>query len=479
MKRLLYTLLSLILVTFVGCKKDSETGSITIDNAGLYVENFGESISTTFTSSNVSKVYVQYAPEGWQIDVSMETRTITATAPSKTNSSAELIGGVILAGTVADNNTVFELFDVGKVDFIELDDIQANSMILAQPGVFCTFNPNRRGESTDEVATKASDCELLWATSDFPIKHIQMKGDRIGFFVNIDTEDIDDDYNKADLIPGNAVVSALSASGTTLWSWHIWVTERAISEVDINGVTFMDRNLGAQINSNVDSDTTAETDYTDSIMASYGLYYQWGRKDPFIYPYTYDMGGNYNGLTYNADGSYLYFLFDPSSANTGTISYSTLNPRVFLAGDDASNYDWLYGTSESSLWDNNGTKSIYDPSPKGWRVPSAADLAAIGDPTPGEVTVESYGAELGGELFMALGRRIYLDGALQNFAPGDRYQPWSGYYWSRETTTDNENGAHQATALHFYRDQDSAEVIVNRAAPLYRSTGAQIRCVKM
>ena len=66
---------------------------------------------------------------------------------------------------------------------------------------------------------------------------------------------------------GNALV-ALMQDGKVVWSWHVWVTDAPQTMTYGNGTVFMDRNLGAA------GTTAGGTD-------AYGMYYQWGRKDPF------------------------------------------------------------------------------------------------------------------------------------------------------------------------------------------------------
>ncbi len=53
------------------------------------------------------------------------------------------------------------------------------------------------------------------------------------------------------------------------WSWHIWRTDAPAEKEAAAGCTILDRNLGA-------------TSVTPGDVSSYGLYYQWGRKDPFV-----------------------------------------------------------------------------------------------------------------------------------------------------------------------------------------------------
>ena len=155
---------------------------------------------------------------------------------------------------------------------------------------------------------------------------------------------------------GNAVIAVKDASGNILWSWHIWMPEELpIDQLYKNGAgIMMDRNLGATKNIKRDSH-------------SYGLLYQWGRKDPFLAPST------------------LYYVSPPIKAastitwpapmgcneNTGTIEYTIANPTTFIKSTEANNYDWLYNTGSAIFtkrWSR--VKSIYDPCPPGYRVAS-------------------------------------------------------------------------------------------------------------
>ena len=73
---------------------------------------------------------------------------------------------------------------------------------------------------------------------------------------------------------GNAVIGLFNASGVCIWSWHIWAVNYdplSTARTYSTGAVFMDRNLGAETTSAYDVKTK-------------GLYYQWDRKDPFIYP---------------------------------------------------------------------------------------------------------------------------------------------------------------------------------------------------
>ena len=156
---------------------------------------------------------------------------------------------------------------------------------------------------------------------------------------------------------GNAVIAAKDASGTILWSWHIWFTDQPKRQTYFNNAgTMMDRNLGA-------------TSATPGDVGALGLLYQWGRKDPFL-------GSSSISSSILAKSTITWPSVVLSNSTNGTISYATANPTTFIDTINI-NLDWYY--SDSSLTDNTRwttneiAKSIYDPCPAGWRVPDGDD----------------------------------------------------------------------------------------------------------
>lgn len=130
---------------------------------------------------------------------------------------------------------------------------------------------------------------------------------------------------------GNALVALTDETGSILWSWHLWITDYnpEIQHIDfLGGVILQDRYLGA------------------FSPQSYGLYYQWGRKDPFLQQHRW----SYEGVIANEE--------------TGKISYSINHPDVYISRSDLTRWDWNY--EHTAQWSTN--KTIYDPCPPGWKV---------------------------------------------------------------------------------------------------------------
>ena len=152
---------------------------------------------------------------------------------------------------------------------------------------------------------------------------------------------------------GNVVVGVKkkgAGNDAYLWSWHLWITE----EPQLVG-GFMDRNLGAISATPSDGDKT------------YGLYYQFGRKDPFTGDIDrYDINGTSIGKTTVTSGKV-------------TFAKAMQTPAVFYTYGNSSTYDWASPNNYTSKKWNNITdadgKSLFDPSPKGWRLPNRENFS--------------------------------------------------------------------------------------------------------
>ena len=213
---------------------------------------------------------------------------------------------------------------------------------------------------------------LLWQDTEQPIEHVELVQ---GFIrLRLDSRTTADDVKS-----GNAIIAAYDADSNIVWTWHIWVCD-SISDVTINNVTIMDKNLGA-----VWTPTSRNTavDNGDEALKTYGLYYQWGRKDPSPGPMSY----NYNFIDMRTA---TYYAFDAVRNDVSlvtmvgrapSITDGVANPSVILApcdvGDEYSN-DWLF-VKNDDLWGYvSGKKTIYDPCPYGYKVPNDEIQSVLG-----------------------------------------------------------------------------------------------------
>ncbi len=129
---------------------------------------------------------------------------------------------------------------------------------------------------------------------------------------------------------GSSLIAIKDSKGTILWSFLIWV-KNEMSETTINGNKFLPP-LGDN------------------------CYFQWGRKDPLLSD-AMQLGNGFHGLE-------------------NSIQY----PSHFIKGA-ASAWDWFCTGStinqDPTLWGgDSGRKTVWDPCPQGYRVPSEAEITS-------------------------------------------------------------------------------------------------------
>lgn len=169
--------------------------------------------------------------------------------------------------------------------------------------------------------------------------------------------------------PGNALIAAYDSNDKLLWSWHIWLCDfdpdQTAQRYQGASVDMMDRNLGA-LSSSCEG------------TASYGLFYQWGRKDPFMGTASTDgtpmaSTGAFNHLDSNSDCA---------------IDFAVANPTTFITCDVSTGNDWLYESRQNDLWTDD--KTIYDPCPAGWRVPKGGEDGVWNQVKEGAYSVDTF-----------------------------------------------------------------------------------------
>ena len=239
---------------------------------------------------------------------------------------------------------VTEDLDLSRVQDLSVSET-ANCYVVSESGLY-KFLP-MKGNSKESVGEVYS-VEVLWES--FGTSSPLSPGDLLACSPVICDGAII--FKTAEtFFEGNAVIAARNSSGTILWSWHIWLTDSPIEIVYANGAgIMMDRNIGA----------TAVEMYD---RCSYGLIYQWGRKDPFLGSLRFLWDG------YQEYSTMVWTAAVESSSITGTIDYTIANPTTFIE-HNTYNGDWYYtGTSSTDNTRWLSSKTIYDPCPPGWRVP--------------------------------------------------------------------------------------------------------------
>ena len=316
------------------------------------------------------------------------------------------------------------------VDIIDLSSTgTANCYIVSESGKY-KFNASVKGNSSESIG-EAVSAEVLWesfGTDVTPlvgdiVRNISYKDDYIEF------------ETPSELAEGNAVIAAKDVSGTILWSWHIWVTDQPEEHIypDDAGI-MMDRNLGA-------------TSAIPGDVGALGLFYEWGRKDPFLGSSSVD-----EGIRARSTGTWEWI---DAGASTGNISYVVQNPTTFVRA--YAGKDWYYHSPQNDLW--SSMKSIYDPCPVGWKVP---------DNTSAWKACESfsYDQEYCGSYYM-------LNDELRAWYPAAGYT-YNGSVISSIGTY----GAYWTTAVGSSNKSHCKLIHNNQYDVLARSEGLSVRCHK-
>ncbi len=479
MKKLrLFAMLLLASVAFTACDKDKDDdGFIRFEDDIAYFVA-GESRDLTFVAGDIVKLAPSGYPKGWARPViDLASRKVNITAPSEVSEDVRDSGVFSFDATTAGGKTLtVSLFAVIGED-CDLSAEVANSYLLNRRNTRYIIDVSRTVEGRNlEVAS----VEILWQSSPKLVRYTSLDDNLFSFFVGVD-----DDNTLRD---GNALLGGYDRDGNLVWSWHLWIadydTEAANGTVTLNGCEMMTRNLGALTGGNAT---------TDEVLTSFGLFYQWGRKEPFVGPSSYNAGNGTSATIYNADDKIQPLTYKESSAETGTVEYARRHPLTYITGTEESHYDWMWSGSDE-LWGD--AKTDNDPCPYGWRVAPAAAFAnlEIVEPLSGEgidyaTYMNRYGWTLtdgaASSLFMAAGRRVYLDGKFQNVyvnpdseRPEVRNaalydQPWVGLYWTSGIA------GRDAQALSFYFDKAYVEhSAVDGIVSHRRANGMQVRCVR-
>ena len=334
-----------------------------------------------------------------------------------------------------------EFKTTGEAPYIALE--AANCFIVSSSETY-SFK-TVKGNSSESVGDVAS-AEVLWesfGTSETPsvgslIASVVAESGSIVF-------EVADPYRE-----GNSVIAAKDASGTILWSWHIWLTDQPQGQVyNNNAGTMMDRNLGA-------------TSATPGDVGALGLLYQWGRKDPFL-------GSSSISEEIDAKSTITWPSTVSSNPTNGTIEYSVERPTTFITSNDSgSNIDWYY-TGSSSTDDTRwqSAKTIYDPCPVGWRVPDGGDNGVWNVAGFSSTTYDDTNKGISFSIsspsttwYPASGCRTYRGGALSNV--GNNGRCWS--------VTPNSFSAYD---LYFISNGSVSPTRIN-----YRAYGFSVRCLQ-
>ena len=312
-----------------------------------------------------------------------------------------------------------------------------------------------KGNSTSDVGTIAS-VSILWETYN---NAEEVTKNSVIADVDFDKQDANLFYTMVFKMPatlhaGNALIAAKDAGGNILWSWHIWVPANEISlisEAQYSTKNTMSRNLGALVDTPADAAAPVE---------SFGLLYEWGRKDPFP-----GLGVTSGKGAATVAGTAITF-----QSERMTIEEAIQNPTVYVnVSEKAWTPEETATEADGVLWGET-TKTIYDPCPLGYMLPQRLSTDFWKGTNMATLTEGfSYSADNGsfvvGSLVFPLAGYMDDGGEAQKKA-GIRSLLWSGRW---DSTTENGYG--------FYANLENSDGPSFKRSSVCRSRGGSIRCV--
>ena len=256
---------------------------------------------------------------------------------------------------VSDADNPAKLAAIRDGILLSSDTEAANCYVVSAPGTY-KF-PLVRGINLDAVLADVNKVEVLWETANTIsapargsiVSDVMINKKQVYFT-------IPDPMNN-----GNALIAAKSADDKILWSWHIWVCrgydpESSSHLLEGKDKPMLDRNLGALATSPSDP-------------LSNGLFYQWGRKDPFPGAAERYVQTSSGGTLFATTKGTLPVKSADVSVN---VAYAIAHPTEYITSTDG---HWLT-VEDNTLW--NSVKNDYDPCPVGWKVPSCYSYSISG-----------------------------------------------------------------------------------------------------
>lgn len=393
------------------------------------------------TSPAAGTTYTWYVPEnlrGTTTNTDEKTKNETAPADALTvrlyiDSKAD---GSNYVYTIYPGENKTNDFNIKRNYFynvsLQLNSTKTDSRVMAAPAncfvltpkssiIFDPYDRKEKGGgfvysdyvNKNDNNKKITSVKILWQTGNGT--NFAIGNNSTGKLVYLDAND--KIHVTAGNINGNAVIAGYNNKNEIVWSWHIWVNSNMPAQIskavpyttyawDASGIKSSDPNKRVAGKPVMSCNLGALG--TTVGAASYGLLYQWGRKDPFPqgkedyhfdgYPYSSD----YIVAVYNNAGTQIKMsstegageLFQTVMVNStnGNIQYALKHPTHFykVTENNTNEYindgDWYWGhndrlwggkpiseasqiyrTTDLVLADNGAIdKSIFDPCPSGW-----------------------------------------------------------------------------------------------------------------
>lgn len=283
----------------------------------------------------------------------------------------------------------------------------------ASSGIYLTNFVDSRGKAItapwlQDNGQVPANGVLLWQDAIDVIRDVRLSDDKKYVVFTV---------NRKNLIQSNAVIAVTDAEGAVLWSWHIWVTEynpdadrglvvalddysdaskkhnlftKQLGWCDAKTLTYNGRDTELrfvqELSGKTETMTIRQTEYVLTTDVNNGTYYQWGRKDPVVgirsYADAYSVKRYYDGEhnphdSFEGDGGLVY------TNGRASIAEAIGNPCRIYCGEQ----HWVrHSCQYRNLWNNieifdlgstnysdarKSVKTVYDPSPAGFKVPDA------------------------------------------------------------------------------------------------------------
>ena len=311
--------------------------------------------------------------------------------------------------------------------------------------------------NTADEPVYAASADLLWQSVESMISSISLSEDKKSLTFTADKT-------------GNALIAIYGSDGEILWSYHIWIAP-VESVVYPNGYEVFDRNLGAINNTKGDH-------------GSWGLYYQWGRKDPLPELEKKEDGNKILSVTY-FDKDNQPFDLPVEASKEGVDQYwATKHPTTFLTRVGSTS-DWVWETGNNRLWGNPEGynhpdiatlhKSVYDPCPEGWMV-APVDLWSANGVVDQSSENNPYDRNNEGRTLTTNGINQWYPSASYYHSNYPTNNPANtlilGRYWTSSPTSND-----SSKALGIIWDTKANSTRTEWACP--RAYGFSVRCVKV
>ena len=422
-------------------KLNIETAEFEYETMDPIVIPYTVSAKTAATEVNVSG----YNPKAFKVEVDDANIVIT---PLKLTESAVLLA-------YADSK-------VGLTSFVNIvinSAIEEGPKNLGKKGTANCYLVSEAGEykfplvkgNTEESVGTVAKAALLWETWNnqdaVTPNSVIASVDYADGFITFATP--------ATLKPGNALIAALDANDEVLWSWHIWIPATPITdavEANYSVKPAMSRNLGALV------DTPASLDPVATVE-SFGLLYEWGRKDPFP-----GLGVVSGTGAITVAGTEM-----TSQVRPMTVEEAIKNPTVYVIKDDASK-DWLPEITDEvgKLWGET-EKSVYDPCPVGYMLPQRNTSCGFWD-SGTNLNDRDYFALDADNCCYTVGSMIFpLSGYIDEGGEGQKKAGARTIVWSARWDSGTENGY----GMYGYIDDG----IKFKRSGQVRTRGGSVRCV--